>query len=483
MKKVFFVMTVVAVFSFVVTNITAQTNSRFTEFPIAVGEDSTFGSSAVWGGATGIVAIIGDTLSQYNITAQLVSPPTNLIGNRISVGRQGTFPGPIVGFDETNYFLIWREFNGDINGQFISTSGNLVGTYFTIGTNAWMNYPGIYGLCFSDTTYLIVYVNRVDSLLYGQRMNKSGNLLGEQVQISNNHAREISLAYDGTNYLVAWVEVIPDRDKDIYGQFVSKSGSLVGSNFLIDGGPYYSDNPTSLAFDSSRYLLGYHESNYSSENFSLYGRFITTLGLIEETILICDSTMQPGFPSVAFDNNNYLITWSQMFDLTMMGRFWTPSGIPLGEVFVVSNSSSGKAPFGGCGFGGGWFLVVTSKVDSNFTDGDVYGTFISSTGIEEKPDAKLDIKDPILLQNTPNPFKSATSIQYTLPRNGFVRLAIYDISGQLVRTLVKGEKYAGTYAVSWNGINEQGNSVRSGIYFYCLDVDNLKSTRKMLLVK
>ncbi|MCK4352040.1 hypothetical protein KAW65_01385, partial [candidate division WOR-3 bacterium] len=103
MKKGFFILIIMAVFSLTVTTITAQTSPKFTEFPIAVGPDSTFSAGAVYGGGTGIVAILGDTLSQYNITVQFVGPPDSLIGNRISVGRQGTFPGPIVGFDETNY--------------------------------------------------------------------------------------------------------------------------------------------------------------------------------------------------------------------------------------------------------------------------------------------------------------------------------------------------------------------------------------------
>jgi len=120
------------------------------EFPIAVGPDSTLGTGAVYGGINGIVAILGDTLSQYNITAQLVCPPDSLIGNRISVGREGT--GPVVKSDETNYLLVWREFSGDINGQFINTSGSLVGTYFTIGTNASIERPGLYNLFFGDTT-------------------------------------------------------------------------------------------------------------------------------------------------------------------------------------------------------------------------------------------------------------------------------------------------------------------------------------------
>ncbi len=482
MKKVFFILTIMIIFSLTVTTIKAQTNTKSVEFPIADGPDSTFSAGAVFGGENGIVVILGDTLSQYNITAQLIGYPDSLIGNRISVGRQGTFPGPIVAFDETNYFLIWRESNGDINGQFISTLGNLVGTYFTIGTNASIESPGLYNLCFVDTTYLVVFV-KVDGYLYGQRMNKSGDLLGGQIQISSNYAREISLAYDGTNYLVVWVKRITERDKDIYGQFVSNTGSLVGSNFLIDGGPYFSDNPAGLAFDStnSRYLLCYPESNDSQT--SILGRFITTSGTIEETITICDSTMQPFCPSVSFDNNNYLITWTQFSNSTLMGRFWTPSGIPLGEPFVIFNSLNDKVPIGGHAFLGDYFLVVGSRLDSNFTNGDVYGMFISQSGVEENKNNGPVITDLILQQNAPNPFNSTTSIQYVLPKNYFVQLAIYNISGQLVRTLVKGKKCAGTHTVIWKGRDDSGGSISNGIYFYCLEIDDFISTKKMLLMK
>lgn len=88
-----------------------------------------------------------------------------------------------------------------------------------------------------------------------------------------------------------------------------------------------------------------------------------------------------------------------------------------------------------------------------------------------------------LAQNYPNPFNSATSIRYILPMNSFVRLAIYNISGQLVRTLVNGEEFAGIHTIRWNGRDERGRSVSGGIYFYCLEAGNLKSTNKMLLLK
>ena len=474
MRKGFFIMTVMAVFSLTVTTITAQTNPKFTEFPVAVGPDSTFSAGAVYGGASGIVAILGDTLSQYNITAQLVYPPDSLIGNRISVGRQGTFPGPLVAFDGTNYLLVWREFSGDVNGQFISTSGNLVGTYFTIGTSA-----SSCDLAFGDTTYFVVFV-KTDGHLYGQRVGKSGSLIGSQVQISNNQAREASLAYDSTNYLIAWVE--NSSDKDIYGQFVSKTGLLVGNNFLIDGGPYFSDNPISLAFDGIRFLLAFHEAPDYDSSWTLYGRFITTTGTIEETISICDSTKAPFIPFVAFDGNNYLITWTQMSDMKLMGRVWTPSGVPIGEPFVVFDSLNGKTPIGGLAFAGDYFLVVGTRIDSNFTDGDVYGRFIPQTGIEEE-----NIQWPgsvFRIQNYPNPFNASTSIRYTLPISAHIELTIYNIQGQLVRTLLRGEESPGTYIVTWDGRDDIDRNVSSGVYFYQLKIPGgIQKTRKMLFLR
>jgi hypothetical protein len=441
-------------------------------FPIAVGPDSTFSACAVYGGVNGIVAIIGDTLSQYNITGQLVYPPDSLIGNRISIGRQGVFPGAVVAFDGTNYLMVWREFNGDFNGQFISTSGNLVGMYFTIATNTHLTRPGI-GLCFGDTTYMAVFV-KADTFFYGQIVSRSGNLVGGQIQISNNFAREISGAFDGTNFLVAWVEAIPTRDKDVWGQFVSKDGSLVGNNFLIDGGPYYSDNPTSLAFDGARYLLGQHESTGSAT--MLLGRFITTSGSVEQTILICDSTEYPLIPGVAFDGNNYLTTWTQLNDRQLMGRFWTPSGVPIDIPFVVFDSIDNKIPLGGCGFGGTMYLVVGSRVNESFTDGDVYGRFIPQTGIEEEN--KLTPEKSLLFQNYPNPFNQTTMISYQYLKPARVTIKIYNIAGQEVATLVDRAESAGEHTVIWDA-----RALSAGVYFYRVIINNNAFTRRCLLVK
>lgn len=333
-------------------------------------------------------------------------------------------------------------------------------------------------MALADTVFLVVFT-KTDDILYGQFVGKSGSLIGGQIQISNNYAREISLAYDGTNFLAVWVEIIPDSDKDIYGQFVSKTGSLVGSNFLIDGGPNYSDNPTSLAFDGTRYLLVFHEDQPpAGGKWFILGRFITTSGTIQETVTICDTSISPDLACVAFDNENYFVTWTQLTDMSFRGRFFNKSGVPIDTSFIVISPSENRMPVGGVGFGGGSYLAVATKVDFNFSDGDVYARFISplSTGVDNEINL---IPDKItLLQNYPNPFNSTTVINYQLPIRSHVTIKVFDVLAREVATLLNGIESPGNKSVNFNA-----GSLSSGIYFYRLQADSYVETKKLILLK
>lgn len=85
--------------------------------------------------------------------------------------------------------------------------------------------------------------------------------------------------------------------------------------------------------------------------------------------------------------------------------------------------------------------------------------------------------------NYPNPFNSTTIIRYSLSVNRLITLKIYDILGRRVRTLVEERQPAGRYTVSWNGRDDAGQPLGSGIYFYRLKSGNRQLTRRMLLMK
>ncbi len=109
----------------------------------------------------------------------------------------------------------------------------------------------------------------------------------------------------------------------------------------------------------------------------------------------------------------------------------------------------------------------------------------SSTGVVEAHDLTFVTPDDYKLdQNFPNPFNPTTTISFTLPLNKKITLAVYDILGREVRTLINNEEYAkGTHSVAWDGRNNQGQSVSSGTYIYRLKFGNYEHSRKMVLLK
>lgn len=88
-----------------------------------------------------------------------------------------------------------------------------------------------------------------------------------------------------------------------------------------------------------------------------------------------------------------------------------------------------------------------------------------------------------LEQNYPNPFNPSTIIPLALPQRTEVRLAIFNVLGQRVRTLVDGPLDAGYHNMMWNGLDEAGRQAAAGMYFYLVEADGFRQTRKMTLVK
>ena len=112
---------------------------------------------------------------------------------------------------------------------------------------------------------------------------------------------------------------------------------------------------------------------------------------------------------------------------------------------------------------------------------------VIAVGIPDFEDLLLP-KVYALAQNYPNPFNPTTTIEYALPFASEVRLEIYNILGQRVKLLVSGEQLPGYYEVRWDGRNEAGNSVSSGMYVYRIIAssqygENFVKTRKMLYMR
>ena len=118
------------------------------------------------------------------------------------------------------------------------------------------------------------------------------------------------------------------------------------------------------------------------------------------------------------------------------------------------------------------------------------GSLVFKQGIENLQNllASLIPKKTALLRNYPNPFNPETWIPYQLAESAEVALTIYDMNGQVVRRLALGHQAAGMYrnrsrAAYWDGRNQLGESVASGLYFYTLTAGEFSATQRMLILK
>lgn len=453
MKNYLFTLTAICCLLLTVSTAKSQ------EFPVAVTYSGEYFNGEAFDGTNHLLVMSGDNDTK-EVSAQLISGNGTKIGSKITIGTGGN---PKVAFDGTNYFVVWHEnyffsfgsgnapgeTTGKLFGQFITKNGNLSGASFPVAEGVSSRFYREGALSFCGSYYFLVYsVGNDDEdipyVMYGQKISKSGNLTGNPVLISSNTPRDISIACDGVNYLVVWVD---DNDSEndgnmVHGQIVTKEGVLSGTEFVIDSDPASSSNPTSVASDGSMFLVAYHEAvtNNTGESWELYARFVSNSGVVSpDRILIADTTQIPLAPALAFNGTKYLITWVSMFSGELKGRYYDASGNASEPSFSLFETLDGKFPLGGVGTysNDGFFIGATriKYVDGAFTGGDVYGRFLhpNSTAVIETKD---DDRSGFIY---PNPVTD----EFVLSGfEGIAKVDFYNIDGKIISSgqVVPGEK-------------------------------------------
>ena len=111
------------------------------------------------------------------------------------------------------------------------------------------------------------------------------------------------------------------------------------------------------------------------------------------------------------------------------------------------------------------------------------GSIIKSIARTESSEIKAIPVSFALQQNFPNPFNPSTEIRFDLPENDNVTLAVYNMMGQKIKTLTSGNMSPGYHSIIWNGTNDAGAKVATGMYFYSINTSSFQSIKKMLFLK
>ncbi|MCD6321571.1 MAG: nucleoside hydrolase, partial [Clostridiales bacterium] len=145
--------------------------------------------------------------------------------------------------------------------------------------------------------------------------------------------------------------------------------------------------------------------------------------------------------------------------------------VTLDDTVFLTASSARLKNTGKIGFG-------STKYSVFFDDIQILRN-VTSVGMDLPKTLSSQIK---LRQNYPNPFNPTTTIQFDLPKKSSVTLTIFNIIGRNVRTIVRGKRAAGTYEIVWNGLDDNGLRLPSGVYFAQLQVGDIVKTIKLNLI-
>jgi hypothetical protein len=125
------------------------------------------------------------------------------------------------------------------------------------------------------------------------------------------------------------------------------------------------------------------------------------------------------------------------------------------------------------------------SVYTNIGEGAIYEISLNGIGIEVSTiyNNSQNIDQFALFQNYPNPFNPITHINYFLPKQSNVKVVVFDLIGNKIKTLINMEQQSGFKTVEWNATNDIGKRVSAGIYFYDIQAGDFRKTRMMVLLK
>jgi hypothetical protein len=355
-------------------------------FNIAATAGAEASLSAAYDGTNFLVGIDGDADAPYNIGAQRVGPDGSLIGDLISTGRTGQFP--FVAFGAGNYLMVWTDDatypNHDVYGQLISTSGALFGPPFPISADAGAQ--DVQSVAFNGSNFLVVWWDGTDDGLYGRLVSTSGSLVGSRLSLGDrSSANAAAVASNGQDFLVVWQRYASGGGGpyDLVGRIASGGGSL-GAAFVISELSSGRPNPVSLAYNGSQYLVVWnHDTSGGAPDpaaWDILGRRIATDGSIVSGVLSLatgggDQVVLPC--GLASQRDGFLLTWftgslEDVAGADVCGQYLDSNGSPRGGVTAIAGGAGGQW---GCGLSYGSDQYLCVIVDTAMAN--VIGRFIT----------------------------------------------------------------------------------------------------------
>ncbi len=299
---------------------------------------------------------------------------------------------PAIAFNGTNYLVVWHDDRSgmDIFGARVNQSGILLDSFnipISTATN-WQKYPSV---AFDGVNYLVVWEDRRNDLysdIYGARVSPTGIVLdpnGIPISTAANKQGNPSVAFDGTNYLVVWMDLRSGYEYIIYGARVNPSGTVLDPNGFAISTDAYSQGPPSIAFDGINYLVVWQDMRNNIDTFNIYGSRVNQSGTVLDPngIAISTATNHQLIPSVVFNGTDYFVVWEDLrssYESDIYGARVSPAGIVLDTNGIPISTAINDQRSPSVSFDGTNYFMVWEDGRDDPRNSNIYGSRVNQSG-------------------------------------------------------------------------------------------------------
>ena len=382
---------------------------------------------------------------------------------------------PRLAFGGANYLVVWQDYrsgNYQIYGARVSRSGQVLdpdGIAISVAANT-QRYPSV---AFDGTNYFVVWQDKRngDYDIYAARVSQSGAVLDTGIGIARAALDQSypSVAFDGSNYLVAWEDNRTGLSQ-VRAARVTQVGQVLDTAGIVLSSPDFAQSTPAVAFDGINYIAVWEDWR-GAQAPDVYATRISTTGQVLDSagIALC---VAPGYqqnPAIAFDGSCCDVTWEdgRSGGGSLYAARLDLSGMLIDTFPVTDQPGAQNSPALATG-GNGNVLTVWSGWASRINGHPanalrIWGSVTPFTQIGEGTPAVAPQADCLAF---PNPFQDRVTIR--LPRTAG-SVSVFDAAGRLVRTLASSQSAVrdappGGILV-WDGTDDAGRELPAGVYF------------------
>jgi len=447
----------------------------------------------------------------WDIYAQRYNSSSAPIGSNFKVNDDAGSASqryPAIALDGSGNFVItWMDYrNGDadIYAQRYNSAGTPIVLNFKVNDDAGTTYQNNPAIAMDGSgNFVITWMDDRNGYLdiYAQRYHYSGTPLNSNFKVNDDAGTAwqwfppaIAMNVYG-NFVITWADY-RNGNYDIYAQRYNSSGTRLGSNFQInEAGTAWQLFPAIALDGTGNFVITWQDER--NGNYDIYVQRYNSSGTpLGSNFKVNDDTGTTNqyYPDIAMDGSgSFVITWYDYRNGNpdIYAQRYNSTGVALGSNYLVPNSQyasfNQKSP-AVCANSSNIYFTWQDDRRGNW---DIYAKVVDWTWTEVGEEQEVGLPNSFeLSQNFPNPFNPATTISFTVYGSQFIvhspihtTLTIYNLLGQKVRTLVDKERLPGNYKVIWDGRDNSGEEVASGIYFYQLKTKDYTETKKMVLLR